>query len=389
MIALLFWFLIFSILYSYFGYVLILLPIYFIKKLLKKTFSNFTETFEPQVTILLAAYNEKKNIPDKVQNLLELDYPSNKIKFIWVTDGSTDGSQTILSQYPQMQVYHEDGRKGKIGAINRVMPFINDNIVILCDANNFLSRNSIKAIVKEFADPKVGCVAGEKKIMIYKNDIAASSGEGFYWHYESLIKKVESSVNSTIGAAGEIFAIRKELFKPVEPDTILDDFVISLRIAAAGYKVKYTAQAIAIETSSASISDELKRKIRIAAGSFQTLFRLKEILNPFKFGFLSIQYWSHKVIRWTLVPIAFPLAFFFNMYLANTSENNIYSILMYLQYIFYFFALIGFLFRNKKTKVHFLFLPFYLLLMNYAIILGFVRFVKGKQSVNWEKAKRS
>ncbi len=347
------------------------------------------EQYEPEVTIFIASYNEKEIISSKVQNLRLLDYPKDKLKCLWITDGSNDGSEMYLQNFTDMQVLHETERKGKIGAMNRGMKYVKTPIVVFCDANSLLVPQAIKNVVAAFSDNSVGCVAGEKQIIKHNADIAVSSGEGIYWQYESLIKKLESEVNSTIGAAGELFAIRTELFQKVEPDTVLDDFIISLRIAQKGYKIKYVPGAVAIETSSVSIAEEMKRKIRIAAGCIQTIPRLKALLNPFKFGFLSFQYWSHKILRWTFVPFALMLLLPINIFLVIDNQLIVYKIFLYLQLIFYFIAFVGYIFRKHSTSLRVLFTPYYLLFMNVTILIGFFRYLLKRQSVNWEKAVRS
>jgi len=389
MLQVFFWILLLAVVYAYFGYTLLLIAIAIFIKIFKDSNAINNSNYEPDVTIFIAAYNEIKIIQEKIENLNNLEYPKNKLKILWVTDGSNDGSDELLRKYPNVKVLHENIRKGKIGAINRGMKFVDTPITIFCDANNFLSSNSINQVVSIFYDENVGCVAGEKRIFSQKEDLAVSSGEGIYWKYESFIKKLESEINSTIGAAGELFAIRTELFEEVEPDTVLDDFVISLRIAQKGYRIKYAPLAIATETSSESIQEEMKRKIRIAAGCFQTISRLKPLLNPFKTGFLSIQYISHKILRWIIVPFALILIFPLNLILVLTSTNNIYSVLFALQIIFYFIAISGHSLRKHNTRLRFLFMPYYLVVMNISIIRGIVRYFKGTQTVNWEKAKRS
>jgi cellulose synthase/poly-beta-1,6-N-acetylglucosamine synthase-like glycosyltransferase len=199
---------------------------------------------------------------------------------------------------------------------------------------------------------------------------------------------LESQVNSTIGAVGELFAVRNSLYQKVEPDTILDDFIISMDIALKGYKIKYAPGAIAYESSSANITEELKRKVRIAAGSIQTLIRRKSLLNIFMYKMLSFQYWSHKVLRWTFVPFAMIFVFIIGFYLWLTKGGSIYTIVFISQSAFYFLALIGLLFRNIKSRLHIIFAPYYMVIMNYAIILGIIKQLRGNQSVNWEKAKR-
>jgi cellulose synthase/poly-beta-1,6-N-acetylglucosamine synthase-like glycosyltransferase len=389
MIQILFWILIILVFYVYIGYTLVLFIVSILKKVLISDTIKQQEKYEPAVTVFIAAYNENEVLSRKIENLRLLDYPKDKLKFLWITDGSDDGSDQYLQNIPGMEVLHETERKGKIGAMNRGMKYVNTPIVLFCDANNMLVPLAVRKVIEAFSDITVGCVAGEKQIIKHNSDIAVSSGEGIYWQYESSIKKLESEINSTIGAAGEIFAIRTDLFEEVEPDTVLDDFVISLRIAQKGYKIKYVPGAIAIETSSASISEELKRKIRIAAGCLQTIPRLKSLLNPFRFGFLSFQYWSHKILRWTFVPFALIFILPLNFYIVIENHLIIYDILLYMQLIFYSIATIGFAFRKHSTTLRVLFIPYYMLVMNAAIIIGFFRYFRHNQSVNWEKAVRS
>ena len=167
----------------------------------------------------------------------------------------------------------------------------------------------------KFSNPNTGCVAGEKRILEKEADAAAGAGEGLYWKFESWIKNMDAELNTAVGAVGELFAIRTELFEDVENDTLLDDFIISLRIARKGYHIAYTPNAYAEETASLNVKEELKRKIRIAAGGIQTIFRLKGLLNPFRYGLLSWQYFSHKVLRWTLAPLSLFLIFAVNLFI--------------------------------------------------------------------------
>ncbi|HEY4785403.1 MAG TPA: glycosyltransferase family 2 protein [Bacteroidales bacterium] len=384
MIEWVFWIFLALIFYSYIGYTILLLILSRFSVIRKLT----SETELPSVTLIIAAYNERDIIPAKIENSALLDYPMEKLSQLWVTDGSTDGSEQLLRQYENITVLHKSEREGKIGAINRAMQYAATPIVVFTDANSMLSSNAVREIVSPFANPKVGCVTGEKSILKTETGYAITSGEGFYWKYESFIKKLESQVNSTIGAVGELFAIRTSLYRQVEPDTILDDFVISMNIAIKGYQIKYVPNAVAYENSSANISEELKRKVRIAAGSIQTLTRLKGLLNIFSHKMLSFQYWSHKVLRWTLVPFAMIFVFLGGFYLFFAKGGTVYSILFALQSAFYLFVLIGLLFRNIKSRLHIIFAPYYMVVMNYAIILGIIKQLTGNQSVNWEKAKR-
>jgi cellulose synthase/poly-beta-1,6-N-acetylglucosamine synthase-like glycosyltransferase len=276
--------------------------------------------------------------------------------------------------------------------MNRGMTFVDAPIVIFSDSNTILSNQAIRVIVEAFNDSSVGCVAGEKRIVDLKVDGAAGSGENIYWKFESWIKLMDARLNSAVGAVGELFAIRSALFTEVENDTILDDFIISLRIAEKGYRIAYTPDAYAVETASVNVSEELKRKIRIAAGGLQTIGRLRELLNPFRFGWLSFQYISHKVLRWTIAPIALFGLLFVNFLVVFNSEYqpfDFYLVFLLLQIMMYVLAFVGWLLEKRKIRFKVLFVPFYFVAMNYASIKGMLRFIKGKQSVNWEKSRRA
>ncbi len=394
MLILLFWICLFIIFYTYLGYPLLLLFFNTIKKLFSKPQGkNGQRDCEPDVCLFVTAFNESGCIKQKVENSFSLDYPHEKIQYLWVTDGSDDGSPEMLKGYGKLEVHHCPERRGKMHAMNRGMEFVKAPIVIFSDANTRLGVDSIREIVSMFCDPNIGCVAGEKRIVEKEEDVAAGAGEGMYWKFESWIKKMDSDLNSAVGAVGELFAIRTRLFEPVEKDTILDDFVISLRIAQKGFRIAYAPNAYAEETASLNVNEELKRKVRIAAGGLQAILRLKKLLNPFKYGILSWQYFSHKVLRWTLSPISLFSLFFLNVGVvvksANFTAPGFYPLFLSLQLFFYIAALIGWFFENKSLRLKFLFVPYYFLAANYAEILGLIRFLKGKQTVSWEKSKRA
>lgn len=385
-----FWTCIFFILYTYFGYTLLLFISAGIYRIFVKRKSQRGNVYEPAVCIMIPAYNEADCVVQKVRNTDDLDYPKEKLKIIWVTDGSTDSTVNLLSQYHDIIVLHNKERKGKAQAINRGLKKTDAPIVVFTDANTYLNRESIREMVRLFADEKTGCVTGEKRLSISGKQRAVSAGEGLYWQYESLIKRLESITGSVMGAVGELFAIRRELFDELSHDTLLDDFTISLQIACKGYHIKYSPFAWSIETSSASIHEEIKRKIRIAVGGLQTLSRMTRLLNPLKYGMLTWKYISHKVLRWTVVPFAFPLAFLTNLILiVHPEKQPLYCWLFLLQMVYYVFVLGGAVFQHKKTGLKAIFAPYYLFMMNYAVIRGLFQFLTGRYSVNWQKARRN
>jgi len=392
-LKIIFWILLFVVFYAYIGYGILLFVLVRMKRLLATKPDAPAEGYEPEVTLFVAAYNEKDDVDDKVNNSFSLEYPPDKVKQVWVTDGSDDGTPEFLKKYEGrgVKVYHKPERGGKIGAMNRGMQFVDTPIVIFSDANTMLGVESIRRIVNLFADSKVGCVSGEKRI--YQKDAQSAAGtEGIYWKYESRLKKWDAELYSVVGAAGELFAIRTELFQEVERDTLLDDFIISLRVAMKGYTIQYDPEAYAIEPPSSSVKEELKRKIRISAGGIQSVVRLKPLLNIFKYGWLSFQYISHRVLRWTLAPLALPMIFLINLVVAINSgfnSDNLYTWLFAGQLLFYLLAGLGWLMESKNIRLKVLFVPFYFFMMNYAVFLGFGRYLKKQQTVNWERAQRA
>ena len=379
---------IFSVLvvfYAYLGYGLLLFLLVKLKRAFKKNRLEYID-FEPDVTLLVAAYNEEDFIRHKIENSLSLDYPNHKLKLLFVTDGSSDRTPEIVKEYPQIQLLHQPERGGKIAAVERTMPQVRTEIVVFTDANTLLNKEAIRKIVRHYADPKVGVVSGEKRIKNRDTDEAAGAGEGLYWKYESRLKKWDYELYSVVGAAGELFSIRTELYKPIPRDSLIEDFYMTLQIAKRGYKIAYEPEAYALEDPSASVGEELKRKIRIAAGGIQSVVRMKELLNPFRYGLLSFQYISHRVLRWTIAPIALPLIFITNLLLMPM--NGFFYWLFWLQCAFYIISLVGYWLESKNLRFKLLFVPYYFCMMNYAVYRGFFRYMRGSQSVLWEKARR-
>jgi cellulose synthase/poly-beta-1,6-N-acetylglucosamine synthase-like glycosyltransferase len=392
-LKILFWILAFIVVYTYVGYGIVLYFIIKLKRIFKpgKT-PGVDASYQPEVTLFIAAYNEKDYVADKMANTLSLDYPKDKLQIVWVTDGSDDGTPDLLKKYDSVTVHHLPERNGKISAMNRGMKFVTTPIVIFSDANTMLGKESIQRIVRLFANPTTGCVSGEKRIINKESDVASGAGEGLYWKYESALKKWDAELYSVVGAAGELFAIRTELYRDVEKDTLLDDFVISLRVAQDGYTIQYDPEAYAIENASANVKEELKRKIRISAGGIQAVVRLRSLLNIFKYGTLSFQYISHRVLRWTLTPLCLlvliPVGFML-AYNEGLLSFGMYATLFGLQLLFYIAALTGWFMENRSTRIKALFVPYYFFIMNLSVVLGFFRYMRKTQSVNWERAKRA
>lgn len=385
--VIIFWAALFIIFYTYAGYGVVLYFLVKLKRIFRPGRKSVSENFEPEVAFIVPCYNEAEFIEEKINNCLALDYPADKLKIIFITDGSTDATPDIIRKHSRITLLHESRRAGKSAAENRSMRYVDAPVVIFSDANTILPSDAVKYIVKHYADPAVGAVSGEKRIMTKETDSASGAGEGIYWKYESFLKRMDSELHTIVGAAGELFSFRRELFTELEEDTILDDFMLSMRIVRKGYRVVYEPNAYAMETSSATVREELKRKIRICAGGWQAMSRLKSLMNPFSRPLVAFQYLSHRVLRWSLTPLLLILLMPLNIVLFD--EGLVYRLMLAGQFIFYIAAMLGWYFANRQIRIKALFVPYYFFIMNYAVVLGFFRWMRGRQPAAWERAARA
>lgn len=393
-VPVLFWICLFVVVYTYIGYGVVLLCMVKIKRLFlgRKEIPLYADCDEtlPEVTLMICAYNEEDIIDAKMHNTTELDYPKDKLHIMWVTDGSTDETNDRLRRYREVSVVFSKERKGKAAAINHGMQMVRTELVIMTDSNTILNSGCIKEIVRLFKDPKVGCVSGEKKVLVRTDEgQTAAKGEGVYWKYESTLKRWDSELYSAMGAAGELCAIRSLLYNQLPEDTLLDDFVISMEIVRKGYKIAYTADAYAMEYGSADLSEESKRKRRIAAGGLQSCWRLIGLLNPFRFPIVSFQFLSHRVLRWTITPICLLALIPLNVSLVISHYDAFYFSLWIFQIVFYLSATVGYLIAERGKQSRLFFIPYYFLFMNLNVFLGIKYLAQKKGSGAWEKAKRS
>lgn len=379
LVMILFWISLAIIAYTYVGYAIII----GIWQYFKKEEKIVIETF-PEVTLIIAAYNEEDCIATKIQNSLRCQYPAGKLQIWVVTDGSNDQTLQIAQEFKNVRVFHLPERKGKLHAVNRVMKKVQTSITVFSDANTLLPKTAIQDLVKHFSKATVGVVAGEKRVRMQDD---AASNEGIYWKYESMLKKWDARVHTATGAAGELFAIRTSLYSSVPADTLIEDFVLSLKIAEQGFTIAYEPKAYAIEDASPSIAEEMKRKVRITAGGLQASWRMRNLLNPFKYGIMAWQLASHRVMRWTLAPLSLPLVLGTNLWLGIT-EGGIYTILLAIQLLIYSMALLGKSWQYKQAPFKGFFTPYYFVMMNVCVYLGMLQLIQQKQSVVWQKAQR-
>lgn len=342
----------------------------------------------PHVAFIVAAYNEGSVALDKLANTRALDYPSEKLSIIFVTDGSTDDSPERLMA-AGATVLHQPARQGKSAALNRAAAYVKRRVgaevLVFTDANAMLEPHALRRLVAPYADPNVGGVAGEKRVQA-STDAGGEASEGAYWRYESALKRLDARWHSVVGAAGELFSVRTDLFEPVPADTVLDDFMLSLRVAEQGYRVAYAPEAQALEAPSASVADEWGRKVRICAGGFQAMRRLPGLWKIRTHGVLTVQYVSHRVLRWTLAPLALPVALGSSIALAGSSP--VHAALAVLQLAAYALAGAGYLVRHRPNAPWWLRVPFYFVMMNAAVYAGFFRHLRGRQPAAWARVQR-
>lgn len=408
---LVFWISAFILFYTYFGYPLIMYFIfktewirYFIripedagKVYLNPDLSGFKvfdqkyaqKDFYPFVSMIIAAYNEEDVIEQKIHNCLDLNYPHDKIKFLFIIDGSTDRTPEIVNsfsnQFDFIKLFHQKERKGKLNAINRVISETRGSIIVFSDANAMYNKDAIKYLVQPFQFEKVGCVAGEKRVVSKKNELIA---EGLYWKYESFLKKLDSEIFSIVGAAGEIFAIRKSLYVSLPENTINEDLILTMNISSKGYRVIYKPKAYAFEYASKTIFDDFIRRLRISIGGIQSIFLLKNLFDIRKYKFLSFQFISHRILIWTLAPLSLITLFISNILLYNNSINQFFKFCLYAQLFVYGSALIGLLAELLKTKIFYFNLIFSFILMNFASVTAIFAYPFSKKTNIWKKVER-
>jgi poly-beta-1,6-N-acetyl-D-glucosamine synthase len=375
-IAFVFWLLLAGVFFAYAGYGLLVL-------VLRPRRRPVPVELQEPVTIVIAAYNEAALLPEKIRNTLALAYPPHLLQLIVVADGSTDNTAAVLAAFPQVRLLHDGPRLGKTAALNRAVTHVNTPFVVFSDANTQLNPNALSLLMRHFSDRSTGAVAGEKRV---RSTNGMGFAEGWYWHYESLMKRLDASLWSTIGAAGELFALRTELFVALPDDTLLDDLALSVHVGLQGSRIAYEPGAFALEAPSSSMVSERIRKVRIAAGAFQLLDRLPW-QRLFARPLLAFQFIVRRWMRWVFCPLALALLLVLGAVLAAFTESFLYDFLWTAQAIFYLLAAAGALLLRYNRASFLTTLPFYFLFMNGCMLAGWLRWRKGKQSVLWEKAR--
>ncbi len=391
-LKILFWATLLIVFYTYIGYGILLYIIIRLKRLFagKPCEAVLPADSElPTMTLMICAYNEEDVVAEKMENTLALDYPRDKFRIMWVTDGSNDRTNELLRAYPEVDIVFSPERRGKTAALKHGLRELQTRYVAFTDANTMINRGALKEIARLFKDPTIGCVSGEKRVVAKREGEMAAEGEGLYWKYESTLKRWDSELYSAMGAAGELYAIDPKLVREVPDEALLDDFMMSMYIVDDGHRIAYTTEAYAQEYGSANIFEESKRKRRIAAGGLQSIWWLRRMLNPLRQPLVAFQYISHRVLRWSLTPVAMVIMLAVNIALVTMKAGTFYTVMLILQLLFYLMAYAGWLMAKHGRKNKLLYTAYYFVFMNINVFRGMVYLRNHGKSGAWEKAKRS
>ncbi|TWT61558.1 glycosyltransferase family 2 protein [Rubinisphaera italica] len=362
--------------YAYLGFPLLT----FLRSLVvRKTFQ--CEEITPAVSLIICCYNEEAGIEEKMKNVLELDYPAEKLQVLVASDGSTDRTNEIVAGYQNNQIkLLKLPRAGKARSLNAAVHQANGDILVFSDANSMYAADSIRELVKPFADLSIGGVAGNQVYSKNYDDGAAASGEQSYWNFDRWMKIWQSRSGHVISATGAIYAIRRFLFQPV-PEGVTDDFVTSTRVIAQGYRLIFNPQAICREPAAGAVKAELGRKTRVTTRGLRAVWCMRTLLNPFKYGFYSFQLFSHKLLRRLVVLPILALGIITPLL---WNQGWIYQAATILEILFIGLAVAGCVASMTRRKPpRLMSLPFYFCMINVAVLMAIMNLLRGHQVTLW------
>ncbi len=380
MIEILFWTLAVLVVYVYAGYPLFLA---LIGSLGGVRPVRRDEGHTPAVTLIISAYNEAGVIGEKLANSLALDYPAGKLEILVVSDASSDGTDAVVQGIgdPRVHLVRMPERGGKTVGLNAAVQRASGELVVFSDANAMYDADALRKLARNFADPAVGAVVGESTYSAPEAESQRS--EGLYWRYEVAIKRLESGIGSVVGGDGAIYAIRRRLYVPMTPDA-LSDFVNPLQIVGQGHRCIYDGDSRSIERAAESFEKEFRRKVRIVNRAWRAMLKMRNLLNPLRFGLMSWELLSHKVLRW-LMPF-----FLLGVLAANVAlvtSARLYALTLGLQVAFYLLALLGWVWRRRRKLPAIVSVPFYFCLVNVAAALGICEALAGRTYTVWATAR--
>ena len=341
---------------------------------------------EPRVAFFVSCYNERDVIEKKILNCLAIDYPQDKIEFIFISDGSEDGTDDIVKTYADrgIRLIRQEGRLGKTSGLNLGVAATDAEIAVFSDANAIYDPKAVRKLVRNFNDPEVGYVVGAA-LYTDGGENAAAASENAYWEYEIALKEMESNLHSVVGGDGAIYAIRRALYEPLDRQDI-NDFVNPLQIIAKGYRGIFDREAQCFEETAGDFDKEGRRKERIVNRSFRGLMKVSAVMNPFKVGFYSLEIISHKLLRW-LVPF-FLLLFTLGSIYLSLAGFVLFDYLTVGGLLFLWLALAG-KFWPSDTPPAPVYYPYYFILVNFMSAKGVIAALRGNIQVTWNTHRTS
>lgn len=368
------WGLIAAVIYVYAGYGLIIAVW---SRVLGRDVKS-DSAHEPRVTLLIAAHNEEASIWDKLQNSLALDYPREKLDIVVVSDGSTDRTADRAREVPGITVIELASNVGKAEALTRAMHDVDDGIVAFSDATGVWNNGALRALARNFADPSVGCVAGE---VVYADErgTGVENGQSLYWRYEVWHRRLLSRINGLTVVSGSIHALRRELYEP-SPSEVGLDMVVPLRTLARGYRVVYEPDAVSRELANQSVAAEFRSRVRVVTRCYREIQALSRFLNPIRYRSVAFHWFSHKIARWLVAPMLVAIL----VLSAALAGDAVYLTLFLAQAVFYGIGAAGMWFAGRERTSKLMAVPFYFVLMNLTSLIGLINYLRGRRVASWE-----
>jgi len=377
-----FWLMVFLVFYTYFGYTLMILFV----SLFRNRKVARDDSYTPFVTFLITAYNEERDLPQKLDNTLSLDYPADRLEIVVASDGSTDGTDAVVRRYaerdPRVRLVRVEGRKGKTETQNQAVAVARGDVVLFSDATTEYDSQVIRKLARNYADPEVGAVSG---MYSYRSEEKSAMGVAsiLFWSYENLIKSRQTRIRTITGCCGCIYSVRRSAYVPL-PGTIISDLVEPLKVLESGFRIVFEQEAVAYETTTEKVRDEFKMRVRVITRGMTGLLYARRLLNPFRFPFVAVQLLSHKVARW-MIPIFMLLLLIANIFLFGSGW--FYQLTLAGQAAFYLAALLGVLADRLGRKVRLLAIPMYFCVVNVASLISLFNVARGEKKVVWETAR--
>jgi cellulose synthase/poly-beta-1,6-N-acetylglucosamine synthase-like glycosyltransferase len=374
-----FWTTVALVIYTYAGYSLIIMAL---ARISRDTVAR--QDIEPRVTFLITAYNEEKDIAQKLQNTLQLDYPREKLEILVASDGSTDRTDAIVREFAAqgVKLVRVEGRVGKTATQNQAVSQATGDIIVFSDATTKYERMNLRRIVRNYADAAVGAVSGRYE---YVNPTGASIGAGniLFWKYENFIKRSQTRIKTITGCCGCIYSVRRALYEPLPAD-IISDLVEPLKVLEKGYRIVFEPEAVAHEETTEKVKEEFSMRIRVISRGMRGMLYMRKLFNPLRYGFVSFQLISHKLLRW-LMPVFMLVAFISNAFLIG---RLFYNFLFALQVAFYILAALGWLAEHFHMRSKIFSIPLYFSTVNLAALISIYRVWKGYKAVTWETLRK-